>query len=65
MIQYRAKHPELYPRYANWQALRAIDWITEDFVRFTVKIDETVYTEDTEEFRNHLEQNKMWEKLQK
>ena len=63
MIQYRAKHPELYPRYANWQLIGANDWISEDFVRFDVKIDKTVYTKDTKAFRNHIDKNKMWEKL--
>ena len=63
MIWYRAKEPDIYPRYNKWSGIKANEWRTEDFQRFEVKIDETVYTKDSKTFRKHFEKNKMWEKL--
>ena len=65
MIWYRSKDPEKYPRYNHWQLIGVSEWSTEDFVRFEVKIDKTVYTENSKAFQKHLEQNVMWEKLSK
>ena len=63
MMWYRAKDPKKYPRYDHWQLIGTSEWGAEDFQRFEVQIDKTVYTENTEEFRKHLEQNAMWDKL--
>ena len=63
MIQYRAKHPELYPRYANWTDISVGYWGMFDFKVFNVKIDDTIYTDLTDEYMTHFNKAQMWEKL--
>ena len=36
MIQYMAKHPELYPRYCNWSNIYTNEWNISDFRLFNV-----------------------------
>ena len=63
MILYIAKHPEIYPRYQDWTTIGSLEWFTEDFTLFNVKIEGIVYIEDSKKFREHYNKIRMWERL--
>ena len=63
MIWYKAKNSILHPRYNDWAIIRSQHQGTSDFSRFNIKLEDTVYTENSETFQKHLKKLQMWEKL--